>query len=49
MFEMDYVYANSGTLHLSTRYEEKEKKESSTLEKIFLSIIVFRIDVPYAM
>lgn len=52
MFEMDYVYANSGTLHLSTRYEEKiasEKKESSTLEKIFLSITVFRINVPYAM
>lgn len=25
------------------------KKESSTLEKIFLSITVFRINVPYAM
>lgn len=42
--QIPYIYRRG-----TKRKIASEKKESSTLEKIFLSITVFRINVPYAM
>ena len=42
--QVPYIYRRGKKRKIAS-----EKKESSTLEKIFLSIIVFRINVPYAM